>query len=61
MACKERYTYGATTHISFSMQSCLSYRAPNGAERFIYVGDGNLGEVVIKDWNLYGFERDFLL
>ena len=31
---------GATTHISVSMQGCLSYRKPNDAERFIYMGDG---------------------
>ena len=32
---------GATTHISVSMQGCLSCRKPNDAERFIYVGDAN--------------------
>ena len=31
---------GATTHISVSMQCCLSYRKSNDAERFIYVGNG---------------------
>ena len=35
----------ATTHISVFMQGCLSYRAPNDAERFIYVGDGKSMEV----------------
>ncbi|KAJ4724491.1 hypothetical protein OWV82_003478 [Melia azedarach] len=32
--------YGATTHISVSMQGCLSCRKPNDVERYIYVGDG---------------------
>ena len=36
---------GATTHISVSMQSCLSYIMPNDAERFIYVGDVKSVEV----------------
>ena len=36
---------GATTHISVSMQGCLSYRAPNDAKRFIYVGIGKSMEV----------------
>ena len=36
---------GATTHISVSMQGCLSCRKPNDAERFIYVGDGKSVEV----------------
>ena len=31
---------GATTHISVSMQGCLSYRKPNDGERYIFVGDG---------------------
>ena len=31
---------GTTTHINVFMQGCLSNRAPNDAERFIYVGDG---------------------
>ena len=35
----------ATTHISVSMQGCLSCRKPVDAERFIYVGDGNRIEV----------------
>ena len=35
----------ATTHISISMHGCLSYRASNDVERFIYVGDGKLVEV----------------
>ena len=36
---------GATTHISVSMQGCLSYRKPTDAERCIYVGDGKSVEV----------------
>ena len=38
----------ATTHISLSMQgclSCLSCRKPSDDERYIYVGDGNPVEV----------------
>ena len=35
----------ATTHISASMQGCLSYRVPNDAKRFIYVDDGKSMEV----------------
>ena len=37
--------YGATTHISVSMQGCLSYRKPNDGERYIFVGDGKKVEV----------------
>lgn len=33
--------YGATTHISISMQGCMWSRPSNDAERFIYLGDGN--------------------
>ena len=36
---------GATTHISVSMQGCLSCRKPNDVERYIYVGDGKTVEV----------------
>ena len=36
---------GATTHISVSMQGCLSCRKPNDSERYIYVGDGKSVEV----------------
>ena len=36
---------GATTHISVSMQGCLSYRKPNDGERYIFVGDNKLVEV----------------
>ena len=36
---------GATTHISVSMQGCLSYRKPSDAERHIFVGDGKSVEV----------------
>ncbi|GMI70291.1 hypothetical protein HRI_000698400 [Hibiscus trionum] len=36
---------GATTHISVSMQGCLSYRKPNDGERNIFVGDGKSVEV----------------
>ena len=35
----------ATTHISVSMQGCLSYRKPNNGERCIFVGDRKLMEV----------------
>ena len=31
---------GATTHISVSMQDCLSYRKPIDGGRYIYIGDG---------------------
>ena len=40
----------ATTHISVSMQGCLSHRASNDGERFIYVGDGKSVENVAI-WN----------
>ena len=36
---------GATTHISVSMQGCLSCRKPNDGERYIFVGDGKKVEV----------------
>ena len=36
---------GATTHISVSMQGCLSCRKPSDGERYIYVGDGKPVEV----------------
>ncbi|KAL3617107.1 hypothetical protein CASFOL_039501 [Castilleja foliolosa] len=36
---------GATTHISVSMQGCLSYRKPSDDERHIFVGDGKSVEV----------------
>ena len=36
---------GATTHISVSMQGCLSYRKPSDGERHIFVGDGQPVEV----------------
>ncbi|KAB5520226.1 hypothetical protein DKX38_024545 [Salix brachista] len=36
---------GATTHISVSMQGCLSCRKPNNVERYIYVGDVKTVEV----------------
>lgn len=36
---------GATTHISVSMQGCLSCRKPSDDERYIYVGDGKTAEV----------------
>jgi len=32
--------YGATTHISMTMQGCLWSQLPSDDERFIYVGDG---------------------
>ena len=37
--------FGATTHISVSMQGCLSCRKPNDGERYIFVGDGKKVEV----------------
>ena len=36
---------GATTHISMSMQGCLSCRKPNYGEIYIFVGDGKKDEV----------------
>ena len=36
---------GATTHISVSLQGCLSRRKPTDGERYIYVGDGKTVEV----------------
>ena len=36
---------GATTHISVSMQGCLSCQKPNDGERYIFVGDGKMVEV----------------
>ncbi|KAK4483887.1 hypothetical protein RD792_011096 [Penstemon davidsonii] len=43
---------GATTHISVTLQDCLSYREPIDGERYIYVGNGNKAEVVAvaKNW-----------
>ena len=35
----------AATHISVSMQGCLTCRKPNDGERYIYVGDGKKVEV----------------
>ena len=37
--------FGATTHISVSMQGCLSCRKPNDGETYIFVGDGKKVEV----------------
>ena len=37
--------FGATTHVSISLQSCLWSRRPNDYERFIYVGDGKTVKV----------------
>lgn len=31
---------GATTHISVSLQDCLSYRTPSDVEKYVYVGTG---------------------
>ena len=46
---KPRHTWwldsNATTHISVSVQGCLSCRKPSDDERYIYVGDGNPMEV----------------
>ena len=36
---------GATTHISVSMQGCLSSRKPNDGERYIFIGNGKKVEV----------------
>jgi len=36
---------GATTHISVSMQGCLSCRKPSDGERYIYVRDGKTAQV----------------
>ena len=36
---------GATTHISVSMQGCLSCQKPNDGERYIFVRDGKKVEV----------------
>uniref|UniRef100_A0A803R874 Retrovirus-related Pol polyprotein from transposon TNT 1-94-like beta-barrel domain-containing protein n=1 Tax=Cannabis sativa TaxID=3483 RepID=A0A803R874_CANSA len=36
---------GTTTHISISVQGCLSYRKPSDGERYIFVGDGQSVEV----------------
>ena len=45
LASVPRYTWwvdsGATTHVSVSLQGCLSHRKPNEDEQFIYQGDGN--------------------
>ena len=46
--------YGATTHISVSMQGCLSCRKSNDGERYIFVGDGKKVEVeVIGTFRLF--------
>ena len=39
--------FGATTHISLSMQGCLSCRRPIDGERYIYIGDGKSVEVEV--------------
>ena len=36
---------GATTHITVSMQGCLSCRKPNDGERYIFIGNGKKVEV----------------
>ena len=36
---------GITTHISVSMQGCLSCQKPNDGEKYIFVGDGKKVEV----------------
>lgn len=36
---------GATTHVSVSMQGCLSHRKPTDVERYIYSGDGGKAHV----------------
>ena len=37
---------GATTHVSVSMQGCLSHRRPSDVEEYIYSGDGSKAKVV---------------
>ena len=37
----------STTHISVSMQGCLSCRKPNDGERYIFLGDGKKVEVEV--------------
>ena len=37
--------FGATTHVSISLQGCLWSQPSNDAERFIYVGDGKTAKV----------------
>ena len=45
---------GATTHISVSIQGCLSCRNPNDGERYIFVGDGKKVEVeAIRTFRLF--------
>ena len=45
---------GATTHISVSIQGCLSFRKPNDSERYIFVGDGKKVEVeAIETFRLF--------
>ena len=36
---------GVSTHISMSMEGCLSCRKPNDGERYIFIGDGKKVEV----------------
>ena len=36
---------GATTHISISMQGCLSYRRPSDGEIYIFVGNEKSVEI----------------
>ena len=43
---------GATTHISVSMQGCLSYQKPNDGERYIFVGDGKVEVEAIGTFRL---------
>ena len=45
---------GATTHISVSMQGCLSFQKPNDGERYIFGGDGKKVKVeAIKTFRLF--------
>ena len=52
---------GATTHISVSMQGCLSFQKPNDGERYIFVGDGKKAEVeAIETFRLFLKSRTYL-
>ena len=45
--------FGASTHISVSMQGCLSFQKPNYGERYVFVGDGKkIGVEVIGIFRL---------
>ena len=53
--------FGATTHISVSIQGCLSCRKPIDGERYIFVGNGKSVKVeVIGKFRLL-LKTDFYL